>query len=293
MRRMHTYIAATHTASSSRVHTSVMRISSVGKREDGRRSHQILLASSMTPLRTSRSTVWRVLLPALEAAGQAGARQLLVGGEAIALEAGVLAFGERRGGREHEQMRQEVARLVHEVDAQLVVLDADMHVHAADDEAAADAGEILGDAPGSARARWAAACSSARTGGWRRRWGPGRARRPARDGLAQAAASSAPAAAASVCTLVPTSICDFRNSRATWPPSACCAASNRPCGISRTRSRLARSTRRYSSSMPMVKVGSLRGMPPWWHESRETAGVRSGRGGRQTPSAPSKRLGRG
>ena len=52
-------MAATHTASSSRVHTSVMRISSVGKRAEGRRSHQILLASSMTPLRTSRSTVWR------------------------------------------------------------------------------------------------------------------------------------------------------------------------------------------------------------------------------------------
>ena len=57
MRRMHTYMAATHTPSSSRVHTSVTRISSVGKRDDGRTSHQILLASSMTPLRTSRSTV--------------------------------------------------------------------------------------------------------------------------------------------------------------------------------------------------------------------------------------------
>ena len=86
-----------------------------------------------------------VLLPALEAAGQARARQLLVGGEAVALEAGVLALGERRGGREHQQVRQEIARLVHEVDAQLVVLDADVHVHAADDEAAADAGEVAGD----------------------------------------------------------------------------------------------------------------------------------------------------
>ena len=42
-------------------------------------------------------------------------------------------------------MRQEIARLVHQVDAQLVVVDADVHVHAADDEAAADAGQILGD----------------------------------------------------------------------------------------------------------------------------------------------------
>ena len=71
MRRMQTNMAATHTASSSRVHTSVTRISSVGKRAEGRRSHQILLASSMMPLRTSRSTVLLVLLPALEAAAAA------------------------------------------------------------------------------------------------------------------------------------------------------------------------------------------------------------------------------
>ena len=81
--------------------------------------------------------------PSSRSAGQARARQLLVGGEAVALEAGVLALRERRGGREHQQVRQEVARLVHEVDAQLVVLDADVHVHAADDEPPADAGEIL------------------------------------------------------------------------------------------------------------------------------------------------------
>ena len=86
-----------------------------------------------------------IFLPALEAIGQAGARQLVVGGEAVALEAGVLAFDERRGGREHEQVRQEVARLVHEVDAQLVVVDAGVHVHAADDEAPADAGEVAGN----------------------------------------------------------------------------------------------------------------------------------------------------
>ena len=42
-------------------------------------------------------------------------------------------------------MRQEIAGLVHQVDAQLVVLDADVHVHAADDEAPADAGQVLGD----------------------------------------------------------------------------------------------------------------------------------------------------
>ena len=40
-----------------RVQTSVMRISSVGNFPDGRISHQILVASSMIPLRTSTSTV--------------------------------------------------------------------------------------------------------------------------------------------------------------------------------------------------------------------------------------------
>src|SRR5581483_2693522 len=86
-----------------------------------------------------------VLLPALETPRQPGARQLLVGREAVALEAGILALGERRGGGEHQQVRQEIARLVHEIDSELVVLDADVHVHAADDEAAAHSGEVAGD----------------------------------------------------------------------------------------------------------------------------------------------------
>ena len=35
--------------------TSVMRISSVGKRAEGRKSHQILVASSISPALTSSS----------------------------------------------------------------------------------------------------------------------------------------------------------------------------------------------------------------------------------------------
>src|SRR5690606_23567567 len=42
-------------------------------------------------------------------------------------------------------MREEVAHLVHEVDAQLVILDRHVHVHAADDQAAADALHFLGE----------------------------------------------------------------------------------------------------------------------------------------------------
>src|SRR5262249_36074228 len=73
-------------------------------------------------------------------------------------------------------------------------------------------------------------------------------------------ASSRPAAAGVAWTVVPTSICDLRNSGATCPGKAACAASKRPGGRSRTRSRLARSTRRYSSSMPMLNEGSLSAM---------------------------------
>jgi hypothetical protein len=137
---MHTNMAGhAHAVLEPRAHVGDAHLQ-VGKRAEGRRSHQILLASSMTPLRTSRSTVWRYSAQPSKRPGHAGARQLLIGGEAVALEAGVLAFGKGRGGRQHEQVRQEIARLVEEIDAQLVVLDADVDVHAADDQPAADAG---------------------------------------------------------------------------------------------------------------------------------------------------------
>ena len=42
-------------------------------------------------------------------------------------------------------MRQEVARLVHQVDAQLVVVDADVHVHAADQQTAGDTLHVAGE----------------------------------------------------------------------------------------------------------------------------------------------------
>ena len=42
-------------------------------------------------------------------------------------------------------MRQEILHLVHHIDAQIVAGQPAVHVHAADDHTAADAGEILGD----------------------------------------------------------------------------------------------------------------------------------------------------
>ncbi len=85
----------------------------------------------------------RILLPAVEPLGQARPRQLLEGREPVALEARVEPFGKGRGRRQHQEVRQEIAGLVHEVDAQFVVLDPDMHVHAADHHAPRHAGEVL------------------------------------------------------------------------------------------------------------------------------------------------------
>ena len=53
-----------HSASSIRVHTSVMRISSVGTRALGRMSHHSLVASSIRPAATRLATV-RSYSPAL------------------------------------------------------------------------------------------------------------------------------------------------------------------------------------------------------------------------------------
>src|SRR3546814_2983194 len=74
-------------------------------------------------------------------------------------------------------------------------------------------------------------------------------------------ASSAPAWATVSHLLVPTSICERRNSGETRSPSSCSQRVIRLSGGSTTRSRVSRSTRRYSSSMPTVKLGSGRAPP--------------------------------
>ena len=76
-----------------------------------------------------------VLAPAGESLRQPGARQRAENREPERLEAGRLAFPERRGRGQREEVRQEVGQLVHQVDALFVVLDADVHVHATDQHA--------------------------------------------------------------------------------------------------------------------------------------------------------------
>ncbi len=66
---------------------------------------------------------------------QAAARQIAEHCRAVRLEAGRLTFPERRRAGQRQQVRQEIGRLVHQVDPELLVLDPGVHVHAADDQA--------------------------------------------------------------------------------------------------------------------------------------------------------------
>ena len=64
--------------------------------------------------------------------GQPGARQGVEDGQAVARQPGVLASPERRRATQRQQVGQEIGRLGHQVDAQVLVLDADMDMAAAD-----------------------------------------------------------------------------------------------------------------------------------------------------------------
>jgi hypothetical protein len=81
---------------------------------------------------------------AVEGLGDARARQIAEDGRPERLEPGILPFPERRGGAQRQEMGEEVGRLVHQVDAQLDVLDPGMDVHAADHEPARQGLEVLG-----------------------------------------------------------------------------------------------------------------------------------------------------
>lgn len=81
---------------------------------------------------------------ALEAFGQARPRQAGKYGQAIALQPGVLAAPERRGRGERQKVRQVVGHLVHQVDAQIVVLDRDVDVESTDQKAPCQALEVAG-----------------------------------------------------------------------------------------------------------------------------------------------------
>ena len=64
----------------------------------------------------------------------AGAREVRKDRAAVGFEAGVAAHPERRRGRERQHMRQDVARDVHQIDRDIIVGHADMHMHAEDQQ---------------------------------------------------------------------------------------------------------------------------------------------------------------
>ena len=114
---------------------------------------------------------------AAELMRHAGAGQLVEHRQAVGLEPGRLPLPERRGGGERKEMRQEICRLAEQVDAQILVLDADMHMHAADHQPARHLLQVAREHVVAllvgvllARAIW-------RRDGWRRRSARGRTHR--------------------------------------------------------------------------------------------------------------------
>ena len=118
--------------SSTRIGMSQMRTSSVEKNGCGRMSHQIRLALSMQLVRISRLTKLSKSAQLVNVSGMFVRGNLSNTLHAVRLQPGVHAEPERRVGRERQQMRQEVAHLVHQVNRGLAILDADVHVQAED-----------------------------------------------------------------------------------------------------------------------------------------------------------------
>ena len=83
--------------------------------------------------------------PRRERVGDVRARKAVEHLAPVRLQAGVHADPERRVGRERQQVRQEVAQLVHQVNQRLAVLDADVHVEAEDEVRARDHLHVLDD----------------------------------------------------------------------------------------------------------------------------------------------------
>ena len=168
-----------------------------------------------------------------------------------------LAFPERRRARQRQQVRQEVRELVHQVDAQLVVVDADVHVHAADHHAARGGLHFARHGGVVVLVRGLLRLGARRRDAWRPRSARCRSRRLTSHDLAAQArqlarasihrAAHARSSPRSASAGIPGLIC---------PPPRSVHSFRSSAGGSASRSRVARSTSRYSSSMPTVNGGS-------------------------------------
>src|SRR5437764_13128401 len=86
-----------------------------------------------------------VLGKALERVGNPGARKTLEHFESITFQARVLADPERRIDRERVNVREKIARLIHDVNGALPIRNADMHVQSEDEIGARELLHILDD----------------------------------------------------------------------------------------------------------------------------------------------------
>ena len=71
-----------------------------------------------------------VLAPAGKIIRNIGARKFVEHLAAVGLQPGIHAQPERRIGRERQNVRQKIARVIHHVDRRLAILDSDVHVQA-------------------------------------------------------------------------------------------------------------------------------------------------------------------
>ena len=82
----------------------------------------------------------------------AGARKVAEDDAAVRLEPGVPPLPERRARGQAQHVRQQVARDVHRVDEELLILDADVDVRAEDQQLLREILQVLPSRPRSARA---------------------------------------------------------------------------------------------------------------------------------------------
>src|SRR5947207_10868665 len=86
-----------------------------------------------------------VLGKAFECVGNPSARKTLEHFESIPFQAGVLANPEWRVGRERVNVREKIARLIHDVNRALAIRNADMHVQSEDEIGACELLHVLDD----------------------------------------------------------------------------------------------------------------------------------------------------
>jgi hypothetical protein len=85
------------------------------------------------------------IAPAVETGRKAGTRHVVEDGGPVGGKAGIGTLPKGRGGRERQQVRQEVGHLIGEIDPHLGVFDTDMDVHAADQHPPRDAVHVAGE----------------------------------------------------------------------------------------------------------------------------------------------------